>query len=219
MSWLGSCRSPDELRAARLSFHQVLCLCRAVVGRHDEPAWDFVARLNEVRNRMAHHFDPGDLDDLLGSVVAKLRPDYADQLGTPVDRFRVAAEDDRPERLAPKRSGDLGHCHRHRMRLPKTSPMRMCRSSSRPRVRSAVPPVNAVGLAEVLPEETIIAAQDEMVYQRHTSGAFQRPLHFRIQARLKPVVGPYRSGVRRHTRNTCRGSRCTRVTELWSFMT
>jgi len=85
------CRSPDELRAARLSFHQVLCLCRAVVGRHDEPAWDFVARLNEVRNRMAHHLDPGDLDELLGSVVAKLRPDYADQLRSPVGRFRMAA--------------------------------------------------------------------------------------------------------------------------------
>lgn len=85
------CRSPDELRAARLSFHQVLCLCRAVVGRYDEPAWDFVARLNEVRNRMAHHLDPGDLDDLLGSVVEKLCPDYADKLPTPVARFRVAA--------------------------------------------------------------------------------------------------------------------------------
>jgi hypothetical protein len=40
---------------------------------------------------MAHHLDPGDLDELLGSVVAKLRPDYADQLRSPVGRFRVAA--------------------------------------------------------------------------------------------------------------------------------
>ncbi len=55
-------RSRDELPGARLSFYQVLMLCRAVVGRHDEPAWGFVARLNEVRNRMAHHLDPGDLD-------------------------------------------------------------------------------------------------------------------------------------------------------------
>jgi len=85
------CRAPDELRAARMSFHQVLCLCRAVVGRHDEPVWDFVVRLNEVRNRMAHHLDPGDLDELLGSVVAQLRPDYADHLRTSVDRFRAAA--------------------------------------------------------------------------------------------------------------------------------
>jgi hypothetical protein len=65
----GMPRSPDELLGARLSFYQVLMLCRAVVGRHDEPAWGFVARLNEVRNRMAHHLDPGDLDELLGSVV------------------------------------------------------------------------------------------------------------------------------------------------------
>lgn len=85
------CRSPDEVRAARLSFHQVLCLCRAVVGRHDEPAWDFVGRLYEVRNRMAHHLDPGDLDDLLGTVVEKLGPNYADRLGTSVARFRAAA--------------------------------------------------------------------------------------------------------------------------------
>ncbi|PIX24833.1 MAG: hypothetical protein COZ69_05005, partial [Deltaproteobacteria bacterium CG_4_8_14_3_um_filter_45_9] len=61
------CQSPDELPAARLSFYQVLYLCRAVVDRHDDPPWDFVARLNEVRNRMAHHLDPGDLDELLGS--------------------------------------------------------------------------------------------------------------------------------------------------------
>jgi hypothetical protein len=86
ISWL-----PDELRAARLSFHQVFCLCRAVVGRHDESTWDFVARLNEVRNKMAHHLDPGDLDELLGSVVTKLRTDYPEQVKTPVDRFRLAA--------------------------------------------------------------------------------------------------------------------------------
>ncbi len=84
------CRSPDELPAARLSFYQVLCLCRAVIGRHDEPAWGFAARLNEVRNRMGHHLDPGDLDELLGSVVEKLGPRYADRLETPPDRFRLA---------------------------------------------------------------------------------------------------------------------------------
>jgi hypothetical protein len=85
------CRSSDELPGARLSFYQVLCLCRAVIGRHDEPAWDFVARLNEVRNRMAHHLDPGDLDELLGSVVEKLGFNHADRLRTSVERFRMAA--------------------------------------------------------------------------------------------------------------------------------
>ncbi len=85
------CRSPDELPAARLSFHQVLCLCRAVVGRYEEPAWGFVTRLNEVRNRMAHRLDPGDLDELLGSVVEKLGRGYMDRFKTPVDRFRAAA--------------------------------------------------------------------------------------------------------------------------------
>jgi len=85
------CRSPEELPGARLSFYQVLCLCRAVVGRQEDPAWGFVARLNEVRNRMAHHLDPGNLDELLGSVVEKLGPSYADRFKTPVDRLRAAA--------------------------------------------------------------------------------------------------------------------------------
>lgn len=85
------CRSPEELPGARLSFYQALCLCRAVVGRQEDPAWGFVARLNEVRNRMAHRLDPGDLDELLGSVVEKLGPGYADRFKTPVDRFRAAA--------------------------------------------------------------------------------------------------------------------------------
>lgn len=40
---------------------------------------------------MAHHLDPGDLDELLGSIVEKLRQDYGGRLATPVDRFRTAA--------------------------------------------------------------------------------------------------------------------------------
>jgi len=40
---------------------------------------------------MAHHLDPGDLDELLGSVVEKLGPRYADRFKTPVDRFRATA--------------------------------------------------------------------------------------------------------------------------------
>jgi len=85
------CRSAEDLQAARLSFYQVLCLCRAVVGRQEDPAWGFAARLNEVRNRMAHRLDPGDLDELLGSAVEKLGPGYADRFKTPADRFRAAA--------------------------------------------------------------------------------------------------------------------------------
>jgi hypothetical protein len=83
-------RAPEELKAARLSVHQALCLCRAVIGRQEDPAWDFIVRLNDVRNRIAHHLDPGNLDELLGSVVTKLRPDYAERLKTPLDRFRMA---------------------------------------------------------------------------------------------------------------------------------
>ena len=83
-------RAPEEVRTARLSFYQALVLCRAIIGRQDDPAWGFIIRLNEVRNRIAHHLEPGDLDELLGSVVTKLGSDYADGLNTPLGRFRMA---------------------------------------------------------------------------------------------------------------------------------
>lgn len=83
-------RAPEELKAARLSFHQILCLCRAVIARHDEPTWGFMERLNEVRNRIAHHLEPGDLDELLGALAAKLWPKYPGRPATPLGRFRTA---------------------------------------------------------------------------------------------------------------------------------
>jgi hypothetical protein len=85
------CRAPEEVRGARLTFYQILCICRALVGRHAEPPWGFVERLNEVRNRMAHHLDPGDLDELVGSVVKKLDRLYDRRPATPFERFRSAA--------------------------------------------------------------------------------------------------------------------------------
>jgi hypothetical protein len=84
------CREPQELPAARLSFSQVMFLCRSIIGRRDEPPWEFVRRLNEARNRIVHRLDPGDLDGLLVSVIERLRADYADHLGSPLERFRVA---------------------------------------------------------------------------------------------------------------------------------
>jgi hypothetical protein len=84
------CSEPDELRAARLAFSQVMTLCRAIIGRQNEPVWDFLSRLNEARNRIVHRLDPGDLEELLVSIVTKLRADYTGHLGTPLDRFRVA---------------------------------------------------------------------------------------------------------------------------------
>jgi hypothetical protein len=83
-------REPQELQAARLTFNQVMFLCRAIIGRQDEPAWDFIRRLNEARNRIVHRLDPGDLDELLVSVIVKLRSDYADRLGNTLNRFRIA---------------------------------------------------------------------------------------------------------------------------------
>jgi hypothetical protein len=84
-----TCQAPNELPPARLSFYQVYCLCRAIVGKSDDRVWDFIARLNEVRNRMAHHLEPGDLDELVGSVATTLRVKYPGAK-TPVDRVRAA---------------------------------------------------------------------------------------------------------------------------------
>jgi len=83
-------RAPEELKTLRLSFHQVLYLCRAVIGRHDEPAWGFMKRLNEARNRIAHRLDPGDLDKLLGALAAELWPKRRNRLATRLGRFRTA---------------------------------------------------------------------------------------------------------------------------------
>lgn len=84
------CQEPEELLPARLSFYQAIYFTRAVIGRLDEPVWGFVERLNEVRNRMAHNLDPGDLDELLGSVVEKLGPGFTKRPTTWVERFRGA---------------------------------------------------------------------------------------------------------------------------------
>ena len=78
------------LPTARLTF-QVLCICRAIVDRHDEPAWGFVVRLNEVRNRMAHRLDPGDVNALVGSTLEKLGPQYSRRNETPINKLRQAA--------------------------------------------------------------------------------------------------------------------------------
>jgi len=104
-------QAPEELSVARLSFYQALFLCRAIIGRQDDPAWGFIARLNEVRNRIAHHLEPGDLDELLGSVITKLGPDYADRLQTPLDRFRVAVVYTCGYLDALKGSPRLGHAY------------------------------------------------------------------------------------------------------------
>lgn len=65
-------RSPDELQDARLSFYQLLAVVRAIIGREDDAVWPFIKRLNEVRNRVAHHLEPGDLDEIIGSLVERL---------------------------------------------------------------------------------------------------------------------------------------------------
>ena len=55
--------------------------------------WAFIRRLNEVRNRTAHHLDPGDLDEIIGSMVERLwEKDTPGLIGreTPLGRLRRA---------------------------------------------------------------------------------------------------------------------------------
>ena len=87
------CRLPDELQDARLTFHHVLTLVRAIIGRQDESVWGFIKRLNEVRNKTAHHLEPGDLDEIIGSMVERLwEKDTPGLIGrdTPLGRLRRA---------------------------------------------------------------------------------------------------------------------------------
>lgn len=51
---------------------------RAIIGRQDDPAWGLIARLNDVRNRIVHHLEPGDLGELLAcnSLVPIILADY-----------------------------------------------------------------------------------------------------------------------------------------------
>ena len=54
-----------------------------------EIAFAFVERLNTVRNKMAHHLEPGDLDELVGSVTECVGRIHKNDK-TPLKRFRRA---------------------------------------------------------------------------------------------------------------------------------
>jgi hypothetical protein len=64
-----ACVVDDEarLRDARLTFFQKLCLCQAIYG--DAGCWSVARRLNEVRNRLAHRLDHGDMTELVDSIL------------------------------------------------------------------------------------------------------------------------------------------------------
>lgn len=83
-------QATDELRAARLTFYQAMQLYRAVTERHDEMAWDFIARLSEEKNKIAHRLAGRPRRDLWGRS-RRIQSDYSrDRLRTPLDRFRTS---------------------------------------------------------------------------------------------------------------------------------
>lgn len=62
-------RDPSRLQDARLTVHQALCVCEAMLGRENSGPLRVARRLNEVRNRLAHHLEPGDVNELVDSVI------------------------------------------------------------------------------------------------------------------------------------------------------
>jgi len=63
-------RDDSRLADARLTFFQSLCLCEAICGSSWDECWRFARRLNEVRNRLAHRLDHGDLNELVDSILS-----------------------------------------------------------------------------------------------------------------------------------------------------
>lgn len=54
---------PQQLTDARLTFHQCLCLARAIeTDQLREKLWRTVERLNTLRNKLAHSLEPKELD-------------------------------------------------------------------------------------------------------------------------------------------------------------
>jgi hypothetical protein len=61
---------PEFIEAANLRFHQLLHLAKAwFYEDRDEAAWDALQALNILRNRLAHHLEPGDLKPLLQRIL------------------------------------------------------------------------------------------------------------------------------------------------------
>src|SRR5688500_5996351 len=69
--WLSArCADPSYLASARLSFAQVSALVRAMAISQPlaDSVWEAVEALNQLRNRLAHRLEAGDLSSLLDKI-------------------------------------------------------------------------------------------------------------------------------------------------------
>jgi hypothetical protein len=71
--------STGPLRDARLSFHQKLKLCNALLGDVGEPEWRFLGALNTLRNALSHNAEVPDVDQRIDAVIQLLCPEEAVQ--------------------------------------------------------------------------------------------------------------------------------------------
>jgi hypothetical protein len=56
---------------AKLSFHQLACLVRALVAeKPDDKCWELILQINSLRNRLAHKLEPPDLDQRIKRILA-----------------------------------------------------------------------------------------------------------------------------------------------------
>jgi hypothetical protein len=69
-----TCLLPKYIDDARLSFYQKIMLVRSLIGKDlkgnaTEDPWRSLVALNSVRNQLAHHLEPTDVDDRIDKFI------------------------------------------------------------------------------------------------------------------------------------------------------
>jgi hypothetical protein len=84
-----NCERPNDLKDARLTFYQKMCLCQAMGGwPKDDPLWKFVGRMNSVRNKLAHTLE---FTSLAAEVDRLLFIYHQEEVPSPITERRRAS--------------------------------------------------------------------------------------------------------------------------------
>jgi len=64
--------SPKALDSARLSFFQLVCLAEALTFPNEDPKrmWDFLRKLNSLRNQLAHDLVPIGIEERVQEIIS-----------------------------------------------------------------------------------------------------------------------------------------------------
>ena len=61
---------PKHIEKAKLSFHQLTCIVRALVAeKPDDKCWALILEINSLRNQLAHKLEPLDLDQRIKRIL------------------------------------------------------------------------------------------------------------------------------------------------------